>query len=730
MSGGSRRHGGEPRAATCGWWKQRAGRAAATALLAVTGLPASATAQAGFPPGDATERQAAFEHALVTAIEPDSAARWARGLGARSHVAGTPGQKATRDSIVLWMERAGLEVSYDSLVLYLPQPRELELEQTAPVTRSFELSEPPLRDSTYEHVPAFNAFTGNGEAHGLVVYVNYGLPEDYAVLDSLGIEIRGRIALARYGRSFRGIKAREAEARGAAGLLMFSDPSADGFARGAVLPEGPQRPPQGVQRGSVLNADGDPSTPGWPSEPGAERVPESEMQGIARIPVLPIGYGTAEQLLRDLDGPVPPEDWRGALDVGYRPGPGPTAVRMQVRTETGEDAYHAAFNTVATIPGSVWPDEWVLVGAHRDAWGPGAVDNVSGTASVVEAARAFSVAAAQGFRPKRTLVFLTWDAEEWGILGATEWVEASVDRLRRSAIAYLNQDSPVSGDRFGASAAPEIRGLVREATRVVRDPASGRALYDVWLERQRESREATPVARPTVGTMGGGSDHLPFYIHLGIPVAGYGFGGQSGVYHSMYDTSDWMERFGDPGYRYHAATARLTAVILARLANAEILPFDHGELAAAFRTELAGFAGELERSAVPVDSTLTHRMDDARAALEAYESAAQAFDVSAAVRLDRRPPDAETAAGVNEAQRAALRALLRTDEDAGWSRNLYVRDDPDNGYSPLVLPAARLALRDEDAGGIATALERFATHFQRAADALRVARDRLAPSDS
>ncbi|MFW6039521.1 MAG: M20/M25/M40 family metallo-hydrolase [Gemmatimonadota bacterium] len=697
------------------------GLARALVLVAVAAArPGEAAAQDGFAAGTG-EGQAAFERALVSAVEADSVARWARALAARSHVAGTPGQAATRDSVVAWHRAAGIEVAYDSLVIYLPQPLEVTLEQSAPVARAFELDEPPLFEREYSHVAAFNAFSGNGEASGRVVYANYGLPEDYAVLDSLGIGVAGRIVLARYGRSFRGIKAREAEARGAAGLLMFSDPSADGFARGAVLPEGPQRPPRGVQRGSVLNADGDPSTPGRPSLPGADRVPEGEMEGVARIPVLPIGYGTAEELLRTLDGPPPPDGWRGALDVGYRPGPGPTRVRMRVRTEEGDDAYHAAFNTIAVIPGSVWPDEWVLVGAHRDSWGPGAVDNVSGTAAVVEAARAFSVAAEQGYRPRRSLVFLTWDAEEWGILGSTEWVEANVDRLRKSVVAYLNQDSPVSGERFGASAAPEIRELVRDATRAVRHPAAGRSVYDVWLERQREGRDAAGVERPAVGTMGGGSDHLPFYIHLGIPVAGWGFGGQGGVYHSMYDTSEWMERFGDPGYAFHAATARLTAVILARLANAEVLPYGHETLASAFRTEIAGFVTELDRSEVPVDSLLTARLAEVRDALEGYETAAHDFEVAVAARLDHGAPDPDTAARINAGQREVLQALLRSADEAGWSRNLYVRDDPDNGYSPLVLPDLRLALRAEDSAGVAAALAALSAHFGDAGRSLRAA---------
>ncbi len=699
---------------------------ALAAVLVASGAPPAA-AQDARPDGDepppagftkeGAAEQDAFESALIEAIRPDSLRRWARGLAARTHVAGTPGQLATRDSVIGWMRAAGIEASYDSLVLYLPHPISVRLSQTAPIVRRFDLTEPSLFGTNYEHVPQFNAYGGDGVAEAEIVYANYGLPADYAVLDSLGVDVTGRIVLARYGRSFRGIKAREAESRGAAGLLLYSDPAADGFARGTVLPEGPQRPPRGVQRGSVLNADGDPSTPGRPSTPGADRVPEAAMKGVTRIPVLPIGYGATEELLRGLDGPSPPERWQGALDIGYRPGPGPTAVRMEVRFEREAEAYHAAHNTIAVVPGAVWPDEWVIAGAHRDSWGPGAVDNVSGTASVVAAARAFAAAVRQGFRPARTLVFATWDAEEWGILGSTEWVEANRETLRRSAVAYVNQDSPVSGDRFGASAAPEIRDLVREATRAVTDPETGRPVFDVWLEQQRE-RLDRPVERPLPGTMGGGSDHLPFYIHLGIPATGFGFGGQGGVYHSMYDTSEWMERFGDPGYRYHAATAQLTAVLLARLANAGVLPYEHEALAMAFRTELAGFAGELERSGLSPDAAIATSLDSVRASLGRYEEAAHRFSEAVAGWLDRGAPDDSVAADVNAAQRMALRALTKSDPDADWSRNLYVRDDPDNGYSPLILPGPRLALRNQDVAMLARELELLARHFDRAAATL------------
>lgn len=699
----------------------------ATPAVGTTGAARPGAAGAKGAKGAQDASADAFEHLLVSVIQPDSVARWARGLAARSHVAGTPGQRATRDSIVAWMSAAGLTVAYDSLEIYLPQPLEIELRQTAPTTHLFDLAEPALGSRSYEDVPAFNAYGAGGVAEGVVVYTNFGLPEDYEQLAALGIDVEGRIVLARYGRSFRGIKAREAEIRGAAGLLLFSDPSADGFTRGTVLPEGPYRPERGLQRGSVLNSNGDPSTPGRPSLPGAARVPEAEMEGIARIPVLPIGYGAAARLLAPLGGPPTPDGWAGGLDVSYRPGPGPTAVRMTVRTETGEAAYHPAFNTIAALPGAVWPDEWIIIGAHRDAWGPGAVDNVSGTASVVEVARAFARAARDGLRPRRTIVFATWDAEEWGILGSTEWVEANEERLTRSAVAYINQDSPVSGDRFGGSAAPEIRAVVREATRAILDPTTGRSVYEVWLAEQRSAGDGTPIDRPTLGTMGGGSDHLPFYVHLGIPAAGYGFGGASGVYHSMYDTSEWMERFGDPGYEYHAATARLTAVIAARLANADVVPYSHAALIAAYRTELAGFATEFVRTGSGARASVDSALARVRVGLERYDRTARQFS-EAVSRSSVEDPAA--LARVNEAQRATLQALLRPDTDPEtWSRNLYVRDDPDNGYSPVLLPGVRLALRAGDIASVVSELDLLGEAFATAADRLRDAIAALAPAD-
>jgi N-acetylated-alpha-linked acidic dipeptidase len=693
--------------------------------------------------------QRAFEQTLLDAIQPDSVGRWARTLAMRPHVAGTQGQVATRDSVIGWHMAAGIDAGYDSLMLYMPHPLLVSVERTWPEPMVFDLAEPPIAGDPatgLDVVPVFNAYSGSGVAAAEVVFAGYGLPADYRTLDSAGVSVEGKVVLARYGRSFRGIKAREAEARGAVGLLLYSDPENDGFVRGEVYPDGPMRPARGVQRGSVLNATGDPSTPTVPSLLGAPRVPEEQMVGVARIPVVPIGYEAAEALLQPLGGPEAPESWQGGLDLTYRFGPGPTRARVEVRTESGEAAYHSAYNTIAVVDGADWPDEWVVIGAHRDAWSPGAIDNASGTASVVEVARAFGAAAALGMRPRRTVVFATWDAEEWGIIGSIEWVEAHAERLRASVVAYVNQDAPVSGSSFGAASSPELKSLAREVARRVDDPARAGTVYDSWLTRVTErlgDSEIDPEPLP-VGDLGGGSDHKGFYQHLGIPAMGFGFGGAGGVYHSMYDTPRWMQEYGDPGYLYHAAAARVAAVMVSRLANADILPYDFVELAEVVRERADHLESEVESALVAATAT-EHAVGDAalevqpdspisgevRAALQGLwssvastEEAAAAYSRASQRWLAQAGQGDEIAGRVNQHLRAASLSLasdrgLPGDE---WSRQLLFASDPDNGYATLPMPAVRLALRSGDLEAVADRIEELARHLATAASHLAAAR--------
>lgn len=671
--------------------------------------------------------EAEVERHLRAEVWPDTVARYARGLSGRPHVAGTPAQADTRDSVLAWLRGAGLEVEADSLILYLPMPLEVSVERTAPTPLRLDGVEEPLVDDPLAEGPivlAFNAFSGSGTAEGELVFANFGLPADYRHLDSIGVSVRGRVVLARYGRSFRGIKAREAEARGAIALLLYSDPAEDGYGRGDVYPAGPMRPPSGVQRGSILNTTGDPTTPDGPSLPDAPRIPLERMKGVSGIPVAPLGYGEAVELLAPLAGPEAPDGWQGRLPLRYHVGPGPTAVRVTVRTEVGESAYHPAFNTVATIRGTEWPEEWVILGAHRDAWGPGAIDNASGSASVVAAARAFAGLAARGIRPRRSILFATWDAEEWGLMGSVEWVEAREDALRESAIAYLNQDAVVSGTRFGGAASPELKSLVRDATRAVEDPAGG-TVHDRWAQTAGASSRARgggAIDELGVGDLGGGSDYKSFYQHLGVPSAGFGFGGRSGVYHSAYDSPRWMERFGDPGYRYHATAARVVAVVAARLANADILPYDHTETASTLDRLTSELATELDSLGVADERKA---LDALREAIEGFAAEAESFARERDAALgEGTPPDRAVLRAVNRELRRVGPALTDPSGMPGdaWSRQLLFAADPDNGYATLSLPAIRVSLRERDLDAVTGGIQTLARRVEAAALHLAAAR--------
>jgi N-acetylated-alpha-linked acidic dipeptidase len=580
-----------------------------------------------------------------------------------------------------------------------------------------------------------------GDASGEVVFVNYGLIDDYRVLDSLGVSVRGRVVVARYGRSFRGIKAREAEKRGAVALLIYSDPADDGYARGDVYPEGPMRPAAGVQRGSVYNGTGDPSTPGWPSTATARRLPVDSM-GVPRIPVVPLSYGNAQQLLAGVRGATIPQAWQGALPFRYHAGPGPVRARVRVTDDRaaqgGAGAYKEIWNTFGIVRGAELPDELVFVGAHRDGWGPGAADNVSGTVSVLEAARAVAEELRAGRRPRRTIVFATWDAEEWGLVGSTEYVEEDSLRLARHAVAYLNQDVAASGLAFGGGGSPSLRAVLRDVARLVPDPAdtTGRAgsVYDAW--RRRAGTAAGD--EPEMGDPGGGSDYAGFFNHLGIPVADWGFGGPGGVYHSQYDSFDWMRRFGDSGFRAHAAAARLGTAMLLRLANADVLPYDYVEYARTVRRALAPLAERAARGGRPSSAVGTAaapdaawaavRVTDAAAAFEAMERAALAFAVTRDSALAAaRPPAPGALAAANDALKGVERALTRS---AGlrtrpWFRNVVYAADEDNGYATVLFPAVAEAVRDGDAGRARQEVEDLATRVRAAAAQLDAARRAL-----
>ena len=655
------------------------------------------------PPNRLTAQS--FEQRLLAIPDTASVRRLSRDLAAVPHMAGTPAQAATRDYVLERMRSWGIDAWSKEYTVYLPQPDTVAAWVIAgPRARAVRLS--LAEPGTGPQVPPFNGYTGDGDVTAEVVYVNYGLIEDYKTLDSLGISVRGKIAVARYGRSFRGIKAREAQKRGAVGLIVYSDPQDDGFFRGDVYPKGPMRNADGIQRGSMMNGNGDPTTPSWSSVEGARRVPEDSL-AIPRMPIIPMGYGNARRLLEPLAGPSVPQSWQGGLSFRYHAGPGPVRARLHVKTERGARAFHKIWNTVGIIRGERWPDEWVVVGAHRDAWSPGARDNVSGTVSVLESARAFATLARDGQRPARTLVFATWDAEEWGLIGSTEWVEELEDSLRAHVVAYINEDGTFSGPNFSGAGSPSLKPLFRASARVVPDPAGPGSVYDVWLKGQ--SGDTTKL---TFGNLGGGSDFAGFYHHLGIPSGGIGFDGPDGIYHSMYDSYDWMTRFGDPGYKAHRAGAQLVAVILGRLANSDIVPLDY----AVFGTEMNGLVAQLDSGLAGKKWTASVSTQALKDALDRFTAVARAFNAA----RDSAQVTPERVQRVNRALMQVERRLTRPEGlvSRPWFRSLQFASDVDNGYATMAFPTVNEAIRYADAAAANNELADLVTRVDQARAAL------------
>ncbi len=752
-------------------WAAVAGLAVSLALghraLAQAPQPAAAgQAGAGYTPADAAAE--ASEEARAIAIpSPAQADSFSRFLSYEPHMAGTPAQARTRDFVIAQLRKWGLETEVRAYDVYMPQPKTIHVWRLNPGGDSTELSlsegavPGDSTSSAFPQIPAFNAYSASGTASGEVVYANYGLIEDYAHLDSIGVSVKGKIVVARYGRSFRGIKAREAERHGAAALLIYSDPADDGYTRGDVYPEGPMRPPQGVQRGSIMNQDGDPSTPGYPSTAGARRVDPSAMD-VPHIPVVPIGYHNAALLLADVRGtgstapsggsarvPPLPQSWQGGLPFRYHIGAGPTRARVSVEMQSGQEAYHTIWDTFGILRGTEFPDELVMVGGHRDAWGPGASDNVSGTVSVLEAARALAEEARAGHRPKRTVIFATWDAEEWGLVGSTEYVEDDSLRLTRDAVAYLNLDVSAAGPNFGAGGSPSLRAVLRDITRAVPLPETGttpRNVFDGW----RASASSADSLGPKFGDPGGGSDFAGFANHLGIPILEYGFGGAGGVYHSAYDDYAWESRFGDPGFVHHATAARIGAALLLRLANADVVPFDYVEYARTMRRYVTGIDESIKGKGW---STSTAPL---ATAIDGMERAATAFALardSALGTTSARPvigttagstsghpappavlpvgrstaPSSATLHATNQALIRVERALTRP---AGlhtrpWFRSLIYAADEDNGYANIALPSVNEAIRAGDAALTGREIGDLASRFDAAAAALKDATSAL-----
>lgn len=639
-----------------------------------------------------------------------------RVMAAEPHHAGTPASRKVADYILQNVRRWGWKAEFETFEVLLPYPKKRRLEMTAPRPYVASVEEPPLDQDgdsgDANQLPTYNAYSASGDVTAPLVYVNYGTPEDYEALDRMGVSVRGKIVIARYGKSWRGIKPKLAQERGALGCIIYSDPADDGYGRGATYPEGPHRPPQGVQRGSVMDMPiypGDPTTPFVPSVPGARRIRVEDAPTILKIPVLPISHGDARPLLEALGGAEAPRDWQGGLRFPYRIGAeeGEQAVRVRLAVEN-DDSLRTIYNVIATIPGKEFPDEWVMYGNHHDAWVNGANDPVSGTAVVLETARVLGELYRNGWRPARTIKLAFWDGEEFGIIGSTEWVEKHSAELQRKLVAYFNSDSNGRG-QIRAGGSHHLAPFLREVLAEVPDPASTRSVLEA---RVRIQSSMDGERRPfEVEAAGSGSDYAPFLHHITMPSLNLGFGGGcpgAGVYHSIYDTVTWYEKYCDPGHLYGKALADVMVTALLRLSGAAILPYDFAELASTIRD----YRDEVAKLARERGVALDYRELDG--AIESLAAEAKEWNLWCQKNLGEMGRQRRVLAPLNAQLLAAERqmALAKGLPSRPWYRHPIYAPGLYTGYGVKTLPGIREQLEQGQ-----PALAR--THLVEAARAIR-----------
>lgn len=671
------------------------------ATLGVLPVVAQDASLTGFAPASA-EEQRACEGRLAEAPTPETFRAHLQALTDEPHPAGTPANDRVRAYIDSVMTAAGLSTTEYPYDLYMPSPESAhntEVALVTPTRRPLNRQENILDEDPFsghpDLRPAWNAYSGSGDVTREVVYANYGRKEDFATLDSLGVEVDGKIVMARYGGNFRGFKAKYAEEAGAAGLLMYTDPADGGYTDGLPYPEGRYLSESLIQRGSILTPlGGDPLTPDGPSLPTdadaeVDRLDPSEAD-LPELPVAPLPYESAEQILRRMTGEAVPSGWQGGLPFAYRVTGGPDlTVRLKVEQPK---SLTRATNVVGTLEGTEHPDEWILLGSHFDAWTFGATDPNSGTAMLLTLAEALGTLAETGCRPDRSIKIAHWDAEEYGILGSTEWVEQMEDELRGGAVAYLNADGAVSGARFGAAAAPSLKGPLLDAAKSVAYPGAEADTTTVDTTTVYDHLAARTEAGDRLGDLGGGSDHVGFYTYAGVPSASGGFSGTTPVYHSAYDNFAWYTRFADTSFVYGPALARLDGTLALRLANADVLPYDVPRYAEDLRGHVETIA---ERAAETGREAPFNRL---QAAIDTLATAAAAFDSARTARVaDGPPPNAEA---LNETLLSLEQAFQHADgmPFGDQYRSLYASPNPFNGYASWMLPGLRYPVEtDADA---------------------------------
>src|SRR6202790_4688517 len=603
-------------------------------------LAADETPLVGYSPRS-SQMEREWEMKFKAIPDPANLKEYMRRLSARPHHVGSPYDKDNAEWILARFKEWGLDAHIETFDVLFPTPKVRVLEMIEPTKFTAKLEEPPLAidptsNQKSEQLPTYNAYSIDGDVTAPLVFVNYGLPEDYEKLDRLGVSVKGAIVIAKYYHSWRGVKPKVAAEHGAVGCLIYSEPKDDGYTVDDVFPKGPMRNPDGVQRGSVMDfassSPGDPLTPGIGATPGAKRLALKEAKSITKIPVLPISYGDAQPLLAALKGQMAPEEWRGSLPIPYHVGPGPAKVHLKVAFNWDTKPVN---DVIAKIPGSIAPDEWIIRGNHHDAWVNGAEDPISGQAPLLEEARTLGRLLKQGWKPRRTIIYCAWDGEEPMLLGSTEWVEEHADELREHAAVYINTDGNDRGI-LNMNGSHSLEQFINRVAREIEDPETAAAgnKMTVWQRAQlnaiseaksaEDRKEIRQRADLRIGAVGSGTDFTGFIDHLGIATLDLGFGGEDeqGIYHSIYDDFYWYTHFSDTNFVYGRALAQTVGTSVLRLADAELLPFD-----------FVDFADTLQKYTKDLEKLLTEKQEEIRERNQELEEG-----VFKATLDPRRPP--------------------------------------------------------------------------------------------
>ena len=708
-------------------------------------------------------RQLELEARLDGYMDADNLREWMRRMTRVPFFTGSPGDRENALWVAEQFRSWGYEVEIEEYQVLFPTPRVRELELVAPERFRARLEEPVLDGDATSGVegrlPTYNAYSADGDVTGDLVYVNYGIPDDYEELDRRGIDVHGKIVIARYGGSWRGIKPKVAAEHGAIATILYSDPRDDGYFQGDVYPEGPYRMEHGVQRGSVSDMPlypGDPLTPGVGATADAERMTPEESPTVMKIPVLPISYADATPLMRALDGPVAPEAWRGALPITYHLGPGPARVRVHLEFDW---SLAPAYDVIARLQGADYPDEWVIRGNHRDGWAMGAADPISGHVAMMEEARAIGALAKSGSHPRRTIIYASWDAEEPGLLGSTEWAEHHAEELKAKTAAYINTDGTGRGF-LGMGGSHTLQTFMNQIARAVPDPQTGVSVWQRAHARMAVAGDRKPddTSDLRLSPLGSGSDYTPFLQHLGIASLNLGFGGESGggSYHSQFDSFDHYMRFGDPGFQYGVTLAMTTGRATLRLANADVLPFtfvpfvDHVktyadevmELLEETREETVRDNGLIEMNAyaLAADPTKTYvppgpeeavpflGFAPVQNALASLEENAEAYDEALRETLAAASTDPRLAGRLARVLPTLNERLTRTERRMTraeglprrpWFQHQIYAPGFYTGYGVKTLPGIREAIERREWGEAAEQIERLAETLQGLAEEIR-----------